>query len=65
MPEESTADALFPFWRLFAHKGVIFVDDRTIAPNDFGGIVRALDQLWEKENDADWTNRVIYLRRAN
>lgn len=45
------------------HAGVVFVDEKTIAQNDIGGLVRGLTQLWEKECDSDWTNRVVYLRR--
>lgn len=45
------------------HSGVIFIDDKTIRQNDFGGIVRALAQLWENKGHEDWLNRVIYLTR--
>jgi hypothetical protein len=45
------------------HTGVIFIDDRTIRPDDFGGIVRALAQLWQKERNEDWLNRAVYLTR--
>jgi Domain of unknown function (DUF5615) len=46
------------------HAGVIFVDQRTIAPHDFGGLVRALLQLWETQGALDWTNQVVYLTRG-
>ena len=37
--------------------------DATIAQNDFGGLIRALGQLWQKEKNKDWTNQVVYLAR--
>jgi hypothetical protein len=47
-----------------AHSGVIFIDDQTIAQGNFGGIVRALVELWEAEKNSRWRDRVIYLTRA-
>ena len=44
-----------------AHGGVVFVDQRTIRPGDFGGLVRALDRLWEREHARDWTDRMVFL----
>ncbi len=46
------------------HAGVVFVDDRTIAPDDFGGLVRALIFLWEQEHERDWTDRIVFLGAA-
>ena len=45
------------------HGGVIFVDEKTIAPSDHGGMVRALSALWTQSAKWDWTNRVCFLRR--
>lgn len=45
------------------HSGVIFVDQRTIAPNDVGGLIRALVQLVAAHGGADWRNRVMFLTR--
>jgi len=45
------------------HGGVIFVDEKTIAPSDHGGLVRALSALWRQSAKWDWTNRVCFLRR--
>jgi len=45
------------------HGGVIFASPRTFAPNDVGGIARALICIWEQFGAEDWTNRVIYLQR--
>jgi len=46
-----------------AHGGVIFVDDKTIAPSDIGGLVRALAELARDLAKADMTDAVIFLRR--
>jgi len=46
------------------HGGVVFVDEKTIAPQDFGGLVKAIGQLWKSERKANWRNRVVFLRRA-
>ncbi|MEJ7758442.1 MAG: DUF5615 family PIN-like protein [Gemmatimonadaceae bacterium] len=45
------------------HAGVIFVDERTFAPSDLGGLARALGVLWDELGRSDWTNRVAYLIR--
>jgi hypothetical protein len=45
------------------HRGVIFVDEKTISPSDIGGLVRALGDLSRKIARWDWTNRVCFLRR--
>jgi hypothetical protein len=47
-----------------SHAGVIFVDGATIASNDIGGLVNAILMLWEQCSDWDWTDRVVFLRRA-
>jgi hypothetical protein len=44
------------------HAGVVFIDQRTVASHDFGGLIRALERLWDRERDADWTNRIDFLR---
>ena len=44
-----------------AHGGVVFVDQRTIRPGDFGGLVRALERLWEREHARDWRDRIVFL----
>jgi hypothetical protein len=43
--------------------GVIFVDEKTISPADFGGLIRALRELFRASRDWDWTDRVCFLRR--
>ncbi len=45
------------------HGGVIFVDEKTIAPADIGGLVRALVRLSKETGRWDWTDRVYFLRR--
>ncbi len=46
------------------HSGVIFVDTRTIAPSDIGGLMRALLHLTTQLGDVSWENRVVYLGRS-
>jgi Domain of unknown function (DUF5615) len=58
-----------PLLLLFAeqglsHGGILFVDQRTIASDDFGGLVRALIWFWEEHHEQDWANRLAYLRPA-
>jgi hypothetical protein len=45
------------------HAGVIFVDDKTIAPSDIGGLVLALAGLVKEARNWDWTDRICFLRR--
>lgn len=45
------------------HGGVIFVDERTLAPNDFRGLVNALIELWDAQKGLVWRNRVVFLTR--
>jgi hypothetical protein len=45
-----------------SHAGVIYVDRRTILQSDIGGLVRALAKLWDRDSDADWVDRVAFLR---
>jgi len=44
------------------HGGVIFIDWQTIAPDDFGGLIRALCRVWDKNAETSWRDRVVYLR---
>ena len=43
------------------HAGFVFVDEKTIAPRDFGRLATSLCRLWRSEHRAAWENRVIYL----
>lgn len=45
------------------HGGVIFVDERTLAPSDFGGLARSRAQLWVAQNEWEWRDRVVFLQR--
>jgi hypothetical protein len=45
------------------HAGVIFVDDKTIAPSSIGGLVLALAGLVKEARSWDWTDRICFLRR--
>lgn len=44
------------------HAGVIFIDQKTIPPNNFGLLIKSLVQLWDVEQDRNWENRVIFLQ---
>jgi hypothetical protein len=44
------------------HAGVIFIDYRSVPPNNFGKLVRAIIWLWDTQHQADWQNRIIYLQ---
>jgi hypothetical protein len=46
-----------------SHGGVILVDERTLASNDVGGLVRALLRLWDTQQSLDWTDRTQHLAR--
>lgn len=46
-----------------SHGGVLFIDEKTIAPSDIGGLVRALESLAAATGAWDWTDRVVFLRR--
>ncbi|HTW94718.1 MAG TPA: hypothetical protein VMD30_08000 [Tepidisphaeraceae bacterium] len=47
------------------HGGVIFVDQKSIRPQDFGGLVRALGKIWKTARQSEWRNRVVFLRRRS
>lgn len=47
-----------------AHGGVILVDERTIAPHDVGGLIRALHHVVQTLGDVSWADRVVFLQRA-
>lgn len=44
------------------HAGVIFIDNRSIPANKFGALVKAIIWLYDRQKDADWQNRIIYLQ---
>ena len=46
------------------HAGVVFIDTWTIRSDDFGGLIRAIERLWDDEHDRDWTNRTDFLNQA-
>ena len=45
-----------------SHGGVIFIDEKSIAQNDYGGLVKALLGVWRQMRDADFTDRVFFLQ---
>ena len=44
-----------------SHGGVVFIDNRSIASNDFGAMVRALISFYDNEFNSDWRNRIGFL----
>ncbi len=47
-----------------SHSGVIFVDEKTIAPSDIGGLVNALSELVRATQRQDWADRVSFLTKS-
>jgi hypothetical protein len=47
------------------HAGVVFVDERTIAPNDLPELARSLILFWDEHRDLDWSNRLAFLRHSS
>ena len=45
------------------HSGVIFISAKSFAQNDHQGLALALVGLLRDETSADWTNRVMFLRK--
>ena len=43
------------------HAGFVFVDEKTIAPQNFGRLLASLGLLWQSERRASWEDRVVYL----
>lgn len=44
------------------HAGVILVDERTVSPENFGGLIWALEALWDREHASSWDNRIEFLQ---
>ena len=45
-----------------SHGGVIFIDEKSIAQNDYGGQVKALLAVWHQMHQADFTDIVLFLQ---
>lgn len=61
--DRKTIPPILQEWAIagISHAGVLFVDNRTIASNNIGGLVRALFFEWEQSAGQDWTNRIGFL----
>jgi hypothetical protein len=46
------------------HAGIIFVDERTIAPNDLSKLASSLIAYWDEHRNWEWSNRLAFLRRG-
>lgn len=51
-----------PFTSGQPHASVIFVSTRAIRSDVFGGLIRALTALWNREHAALWSNRTVFLQ---
>jgi hypothetical protein len=47
------------------HAGVVFIDDKSIAGNDFGSLIRSILSLWNAVKDHDLTNEVRFITRVD
>ena len=57
------AEQPFLFDGSLPFRGILFVDERTIVPNDFGSLVRALLAFWETHQAESWEGRMGFLNR--
>jgi hypothetical protein len=39
----------------------VFIDHRTIAPADIGGLARAMIELWDQARQWDWRDRIAFM----
>lgn len=46
------------------HAGVLFVDDKTAASNNFGRLVGRLIVEYDREQHLDWRNRIQFLTKG-
>ena len=45
-----------------SHGGVVFIDNKSIAQNDFGGLVKAILNVWRQMQDVDFTDGILFLQ---
>jgi hypothetical protein len=62
--DQKTIPPILSEWgqRNINHAGVIFIDYRSIPPNNFGGLIRAIIWLWDTQSQEVWQNRIVYLQ---
>lgn len=46
------------------HGGVVFANSKVFRPDRIGELVTALEELWLAEKNLDWSNRVVFLKKA-
>ncbi len=46
------------------HAGVIFIDDKSIANNDYGALIKSILQIYMQLKDTDFKNRIHFLQRV-
>lgn len=47
------------------HGGIIFISSKSFAQNDYADLAQALSLVARSEAEKDWTNRVMFLSRAD
>jgi hypothetical protein len=47
-----------------SHAGVIFIDDKSIANDNFGSLIKAVLQAWRRLREVDFTDGVRFLRSS-
>src|SRR4029077_6771978 len=62
--DRKTIPPLLKIWaeEVRRHGGLIFVDEKTIPPDDVGILVRALSNLWLKARRWHWADRICFLQ---
>lgn len=48
-----------------SHHGVVFIDERTIASNDFGAIARSLVRLHKMAGNEEWIDRITFIDKPS
>ncbi|MCC6444253.1 MAG: DUF5615 family PIN-like protein [Armatimonadetes bacterium] len=64
--DQTTIRPLLKEWGETAHPhaGVVFIDEKTIASNDYGGLVQAILSFWQQAQAIDFENGVLFLQVA-
>jgi hypothetical protein len=47
----------------FTHGGIVFVSSLAIRSDDYGRLTRALIQLYDTEQSAEWSDRLFFLSK--
>ena len=58
------SDWAFFFASEIEFSGIVFIDEKTIANNNLGKLIRALLHLWDTKHEWDWSNHTEFLHLA-